>query len=179
MKKNSVAEQRLVLLKDMKVQLGELKDELSEESHARASVERQLVEETKLREKLERMKTIWMHIKREKPIGRKGGAARWPVHVVLLICELLVNGTPPSAVPPNIQTMSAAFNGCEASELPTVDYVRKCRTVVENLNLMLGAHRLGSAATWHQLFTDGTTRRQIAFQNLRKQIGQKMEGHQH
>jgi hypothetical protein len=58
------------------------------------------------------------------------------------------------------------FTGCEAKELPTVDYVHKCRTVLENLNLMFAGHRLGSAETWHQLFTDDTTRRQIAFQNL-------------
>lgn len=166
MKASSVASKRLQLLKDMKSQLGTLKDELAEESHSRSSAEGQLVEEAKLRGKLERMITIRKQIKREKPVGRKGGAASWPVHVVLLICELLVNGTPPSAVPPNIQTMSATFNGCESKELPTVDFVRKCRTVVENLNYMFAGHRLASATSWHQLFTDGTSRRQIAFQNL-------------
>ena len=30
----------------------------------------------------------------------------------------------------------------------------------------MAALRLGNADNWHQLFTDGTTRRQIAFQNL-------------
>jgi hypothetical protein len=62
--------------------------------------------------------------------------------------------------------MSAAMNGCEAHEFPTVDFVRKFRTVVKNLNLLLGGYQLGNARTWLQLFTDGTTRRQIAFQNL-------------
>ena len=153
-------------MNDVKVKLGNLKDDLADESHARQAVDIQLTEEIKARERLEQMKVIRIEIKREKPIDRLGGATRWPVHVVLLICELLVNGTPPSAVPANIQTMSAAMNGCEAHELPTVDFMRKCRTVVENLNLLLGGYRLGNARTWLQLFTDGTTRRQIAFQNL-------------
>ena len=65
-----------------------------------------------------------------------------------------------------MQVTHAAFRGCELKELPTVDFVRKCRTVLENLNLMLAGKRLGDALSWHQLFTDGTIRRQIAFQNL-------------
>ena len=88
------------------------------------------------------------------------------MYIVLLICELLVNGTRPSAVPANIQTASAAFTGAEASELPSVNFVRQCRTVLQNLNETLAALQLGNATTWHQLFTDGTTRRQIALQNL-------------
>jgi len=112
------------------------------------------------------MQTIAKEIKREKTIGRRGSAGRWPVHVVLLICELLTVGNPPSAIPPTMQVTHAAFRGCELKELPTVDFVRKCRTVLENLNLMLAGKRLGDAPSWHQLFTDGTTRRQIACQNL-------------
>ena len=34
------------------------------------------------------------------------------------------------------------------------------------MNETLAALRLGKAESWHQLFTDGTSRRQIAFQNL-------------
>ena len=44
--------------------------------------------------------------------------------------------------------------------------MRKCRVVVQNLNTTLAALRLDEADEWHQLFTDGTSRRQIAFQNL-------------
>ena len=99
-------------------------------------------------------------------IGRKGGASRWPVHIVLLICEMLVNGTPPTAVPANLQSTQAAFVGIEAKELPSVNFVRQCRTVLQNLNETLSALRLGRAENWYQLFTDGTSRRQIAFQNM-------------
>ena len=42
----------------------------------------------------------------EAAAKRHGGSKQWQVWVVQLICELLVNGTPPSSVPDNIQTMS-------------------------------------------------------------------------
>ena len=77
-----------------------------------------------------------------------------------------MNGTPPSSVLANIQTMSAAMTGQEVTELPCINFVRKCRVVVQNMNLTLAALRLGEADEWHQLFTDGTSRRKIAFQNL-------------
>ena len=88
------------------------------------------------------------------------------MHIVMLICELLINSTPSSAVPANIQTASAAFTGAEASALPSLRFVRQCRTVLQNLNETLAALQLGNASTWRQFFTDGTTQRQIAFQNL-------------
>ena len=47
-----------------------------------------------------------------------------------------------------------------------MDYVRKCRVAVQNINDMLDNCRLGKSYNWHQIFTDGTTRRQIKFQNL-------------
>ena len=152
LKLESVAAKRLSMLNDLKIRLRDAKDMLAEESHQR--------------EAIERMQTIKLEIKRERAVGRRGGSGKWPVHIVLLIFELLVNGTPPSAVPDNIQTMSAYMTGAEAHELPSVNFVRQCRTVLQILNETLAALRLGRAETWHQLFTDGTTRRQIAFQNL-------------
>ena len=152
LKLESIASKRLSMLKDLKCQLNDAKDLLADESHQR--------------EALERMQTIKLEIKKQQTVGRRGGSAKWPVHIVLLICELLVNGTPPSAVPATIQTTSAAFTGAETSELPSVSFVRQCRTVLQSLNETLSALRLGNATTWHQLFTDGTTRHQMAFQNL-------------
>ena len=86
-----------------------------------------LIDETKEREALSRLQHIKMQIKKEKIIGRRGGASRWPVHIVLLICEMLVNGTPPTAVPANLQSTQAAFTGVKARELPSVNFVRQCR----------------------------------------------------
>ena len=88
------------------------------------------------------------------------------MHIVLLICDILVNGMPPSTVPDNIQTISAAMIGQEVTELPCINFVRQCCVVVQNMNSNLAALRVGEADKWHQLFTDGTSRIQIAFQNL-------------
>ena len=91
------------------------------------------------------MQKLQLDIKRERPVGRQGGSSKWPVHIVLLICELLVNGTPPYAVPANIQTMSAAITRKEVTELHCINFVRKCCVVVQNLNSTLAALRLGEA----------------------------------
>ena len=84
----------------------------------------------------------------------------------MLVCELLVNGNPPSDIPASIQTMSSAITGTEVNELPSLEFVSKCRVVVQSLNDMLSACILGKAENWHQIFADGTTRRHITFQNL-------------
>ena len=153
LKAEVLSSNRLSLLKNIRLQVHELKDQLADESKQRYA--------------LERLQTIQLQIKKERPIGRRGGASRWPVHVVLLICELLVNGTPPTVVRKNIQTTSAFFTGQETSEPPpSVNFIRGCRSVLQIINEALSALRLGTAETWHQLFTDGTSRRQIAFQNL-------------
>ena len=69
-------------------------------------------------------------------------------------------------MPANIQTISAAITGQEVTELPCINFVRKRRVVVQNLNSTLAAIRLGEADEWHQLFTDGTYQRKIVLQNL-------------
>ena len=150
-KADSLSAERLALLKHLRAQMNDLRDELADESKQRVA--------------LERMQMIQLQIKRERPLGR-GGGSRWPVHIILLICEMLVNGTPPTAIRKNIQTSSAAFTGKEAEVLPSVNFIRSCRVVLQNMNETLAALRLGKAESWHQLFTDGTSRRQIAFQNL-------------
>ena len=71
-KANTVAIKRLDLLKSLKTSLNATKYELADESHAHAS--------------LERMRTIQIKIKKERPVGRPGGSKRWLVYIVLLIC---------------------------------------------------------------------------------------------
>ena len=85
------------------------------------------------------MRTIHIEIKKEQPIGRGGGGKRWPVHIVMLICEMIVNGTHPSDVPANIQTSCAVFTGVEADKLPSVNFVCEFRIVLQNLNKTLSA----------------------------------------
>ena len=124
-KVNTVAAKRLDYLKSLKVSLNKAKEYLVDESHQRAT--------------LERMRKINIEIKKERPIGRRGDVKRWSVQIVLLVCEMLVNGTHPSAVPANIQTSCAAFTGAEADKLPSVNFVRECWIVLQNLNKTLSA----------------------------------------
>ena len=68
----SIASKRLDLPKSLKLELGEAKDDLADESRQR--------------EALEQMNAIQLEIKRERKVGRRGGAKIWPVHIVLFIC---------------------------------------------------------------------------------------------
>jgi hypothetical protein len=79
---------------------------------------------------------------------------------------LLVNGTPPSAVPAILQSTSAHMIGAEVEELPSVNFVQECHVVVKKLNEMLAVYKLGVAELWTLVLTDGTNRRQMALQNL-------------
>jgi hypothetical protein len=102
----------------------------------------------------------------ESAAYKRGGARRWPIWVVQLICELLVNGTSPAAIPSNIQTMYKTLYGEKPDELPSVNFVRGCRVVVQVVGETVTAIKLGNAETWKQLWTDATTRRQIPFTAL-------------
>ena len=111
--------------------------------------------------KQKEMKKEW---KDSAAARRRGGSRRWPVWVVQLICELLVNGTPPSAVPANIRSVYETLYGKPLDEPPpSVSYVRSCRVIVEVIGETITAIKLARAATWDQLWTDATTRRQIPF----------------
>ena len=63
----------------------------------------------------------------------------------MLICEILVNVNQPYDILANIQTMSSALTGSELNELTSLEYVRKCRVVVQNINNMIASCRLGKA----------------------------------
>ena len=123
LKPDSAVEKRLHLLTALKVNLSEARDNLADQSHHRAG--------------LENMEKLQLEIKCEQPVGREGGSSKWPVHIVLLICELLVNGTPPSDVPANIQTILYARKVQEVTKLPCIKFMQKCRVVVHNLNSTL------------------------------------------
>ena len=60
-----------------------------------------------------------------------GGARRWLVWVTQLICELLVYGTPPSTLPANIQTMCETLYGAKPDVVPSVNFERGYRVVVQ------------------------------------------------
>jgi len=87
----------------------------------------------------------------EAAAKRHGGSKQWPVWVVQLICELLVNGTPPSAVPDHIQTMYEMLYGTEREEMPSLAFVRKCRVIVEVMGETVAAIKLAKAPSWKQV----------------------------
>lgn len=97
---------------------------------------------------------------------KRGGRQKWPVWVVQLICELLINGTSPAAVPRNLRTMYETLYEEKPDDVPSINFVRQCRVVVENVSETIAAIKLGNAKDWSQLFTDATSRRQVSFTAL-------------
>ena len=145
----------------------EAEDELARESKA-LSFAVEIVDSYKAlvetnAENKRRMKKEWAD---EASKAKRGGRKRWPVWVVQMICELLVNGTTPTAVPGNIQIIYETLYGEKTDDLPTVNFVRSCRPVVEVIGETIAALKLADAANWDQLWTDATTRRQIPFTAL-------------
>ena len=110
--------------------------------------------------------TSLLKVKRESFVGRKGGGHRWPVRVVQLICELLVDGAPPSSIPRIIYTTSSTMTNEEPKDLPSVNFVRGCRIIAQIIGETIAAIKLARSESWEQLFTDGTSRRQVSFQNM-------------
>jgi len=51
-------------------------------------------------------------------------------------------------------------------ELPSINFVRECRVLVEVMGETITAIKLANASQWSQLWTDSTTRRQIPFTAL-------------
>ncbi len=108
-KSRNLASMRLTKLIQLKHDLGDAHDSLADESKQCAA--------------LEEMSTVRLEIKHERLCGCRGGAGKWSAGVVLLICELLVNGTTPSVVPAILQSTSAHMIGSEVEELPSVNFV--------------------------------------------------------
>ena len=105
-------------------------------------------------------------IKRESFVRRKGGGHRWPVRVVQLICELLVDGAPPSAIPGIIYTTTTTMTNKEPKQIPSINFVRGCRIIAQIIGETIAGIKLARIESWEQLFTDGTSRRQVSFQNI-------------
>ena len=100
-KSYSVAESQFRLLTNLKVKLTKTRDNHAGESHQRVG--------------LENMQKIHLATKRGINVGRNGGSSKLPVNIIFFICNLLVNGTPPSAVAANIQTIPATVTGLEVN----------------------------------------------------------------
>lgn len=101
-------------------------------------------------------------------VEKLGKPKTWSPIVTQLVVEMLANGTPPSAVSANILSVcKLLFPGAPiVRELPSIRFVRSCRTVLLHLAKTLAAYEIASTDVYKQLFTDGTTRRQTEFQNV-------------
>jgi hypothetical protein len=105
------------------------------------------------------------------------GATSWPLYVWELILEQLVNGTPPSSVSANIVMFIQRFSPrTKIKEQPSIWTVKRGRTVLLIVVETLAAYRIAKAKRWGQMHTDGTGRRQIAFQDLALTIEEDVEG---
>jgi hypothetical protein len=98
--------------------------------------------------------------------GPRGGSCQWPTWVVLMICELLIHGTCPSAVPSCIHTGYKTLYQEAPDKLPSVNFVGECHVIVEVMGETMTAIKLANVPQWLQLWTDSTTRRQILFTTL-------------
>ena len=100
------------------------------------------------------MKKKWDDKDNDGHRTRRGGSRRWPTWVVLMICELLINGTRPSAVPSSIHTVYETLYLEAPDELPSINFVRECRVLVEVMGETITAIKLANASQWSQLWTD-------------------------
>ena len=107
-------------------------------------------------------KSSTLSLKQEVKVGRRGGA-RWPLWVTEVCCELLVNGSPPSAIPSSIGTLTATLYGEEPKKLPSLNYVRQCRVLIQVIGERITAMKLAACPNWAEIFFDSTTRRQVPF----------------
>ena len=105
-------------------------------------------------------------MKKARDKGKRGGSGRWEFWVVQLICELLVIGIPPTSIPESIATVYETLYGFSPEQVPSINFIRYCRTVVQVIGETIAAIKLGRADVYKQLFTDATSRRQTPFQAL-------------
>ena len=83
------------------------------------------------------------------------------------IIQQIVNGSPPSAVNSNLIAHVETFSPLtEIRELPSIWTVFCAQTVLLVIVKTLAVYSMAKAKKWEQLFTDGTSCRQVACQNL-------------
>jgi hypothetical protein len=114
-------------------------------------------------QELDSMKGNKKQLKKTRGVGRKG-ALSWEVWVVQVCCELLVNGTPPSAIPFSIGTLYETLYDNEPDEFPSINFVRQCRITVQIVGETITAMKLAGVDNWKEITFDATTRRQVPFQ---------------
>jgi hypothetical protein len=153
------ATRRLDQLRWEKEQKNLLKDELTRVLRAQQAQEAQLNEYKSMVETFQSMKRDLTLVSKA---GRRGGAI-WPLWVTEVCCELLVSGSSPSAIPSSILTLFATLYGEEPQKIPSLNYVRQCRVLVQIISETITAMKLAACPHWAEIFFDATTRRQVPF----------------
>ncbi len=74
---------------------------------------------------IEHLKSSKLNLKCEFKVGRQGGLC-WPLWVTEVCCELLVNGSPPWAIPASIGILFSVLYGKEPKKLPSLNFVCQC-----------------------------------------------------
>ena len=158
-----IAAKRLKMKKDLKLKNDELTEQIVDLEKQKAAQDAVIERYTQL---LQVEQAKHKKMKKYRKPGKRGGANVWEDWVVLLVVELLVLGVPPKAIPGSIMTVYTTLYGSRPDEVPSVDFVRRCRSVVQVVGETLAAWRLAESVDWRQIFTDATSRRQCAFQAL-------------
>ena len=105
----------------------------------------------------------------QKERSGKGGSYTWPICMLQLILKQLINGTLPAVISPNIVSQAALDMPrvkVIVKELPSTNFIRSCRTILQIIGETLAAYRIGKVEQRDQLLSDGTDRHHTALQNL-------------
>ena len=81
--------------------------------------------------------------------------------VIKVCCELLVNGSPPSAIPSSIGTLFADLYGKEQKKILSLNFVHQCQVLVQIIGDTIMAMKLAVRPNWAEIFFDATTPRQV------------------
>eukprot|EP00956_Cyclotella_meneghiniana_P019310 scaffold32996_cov35-Cyclotella_meneghiniana.AAC.3 len=95
-------------------------------------------------------------------VKKIGNPKSWDPIVTQLVIKMLAHQTPPSCVSANILSVVKLLvpEAPIVEELPSVRFVRNCRSVLLHLSKTHAAYEIAIQDRFLQLFTDGTTRRQ-------------------
>ena len=162
-KAKATGSSRLKHLKESKDQNSELRDELD---NIGSLVSDQKVMIEQYRSIMEQMNASRRSMKQCWCKGRRGAQGRWDVWVVIFCCELLVIGVQPSAVPQTMVAMYSTLYGETPEQVPSVNFVRQCRSIIEEVGLMITAIKMGIADSWPYWGDDATTRRHLTWSAL-------------
>ena len=79
-----------------------------------------------------------------------------------------MNCMPPAGISPNILSWSDLAPGVKfiVKELPKINFIRSCWTIIRIIGETLAAYRIGKVEQWDKLFYDSTGRRQNYLHNL-------------